>query len=141
MVDISPSKFVSHTTHDRFGSSSDPSLNGNVHYPNDIDRSLNEAATDKIRKYRSDYNNNPPTSVSFMPVITSTSGRLHSEFIRLLFLQAHRETDRFFEASGVQLVQPNRSVNLNIDGSPITSRTHTHPSHSQTSLLFTSSRG
>jgi hypothetical protein len=30
-------------------------------------------------------------------------------------------------------------VNLNIDGSPITSRTHTHPSHSQTSRLLTSS--
>jgi hypothetical protein len=30
-------------------------------------------------------------------------------------------------------------INLNIDGSPITSRTHTHPSHSQTSRLLTSS--
>jgi hypothetical protein len=38
-----------------------------------------------------------------MPAIASTSGRLHSEFIRLLFLQDHRETDRFFEGSGVQL--------------------------------------
>ena len=43
-----------------------------------------------------DYNNNPPTSVSFIPAIAGTSGRLHSEFIRLLFLQDHRETDRFF---------------------------------------------
>ena len=93
--------------HDRFGSSSDPNLNGKLHYPNpnDIDRSLNEAATDKIRKYRADYNNNPPNAVSFMPAIAGTSGRLHSEFIRLLFLQAHRETDRFFAASGVQLAQ------------------------------------
>jgi hypothetical protein len=40
-----------------------------------------------------------------MPAIASTSGRLHSEFVRLLFLQAHRETDRFFAASGVQLAQ------------------------------------
>ena len=30
-------------------------------------------------------------------------------------------------------------VNLNLDGEPITSRTHTHPSHSQTSRLLTSS--
>ena len=59
--------------------------------------------TDKIRKYRTDYNNNPPNAISFMPVIASTSGRLHSEFVRLLFLQAHRETDRFFTDSGVQL--------------------------------------
>jgi hypothetical protein len=43
--------------------------------------------------------------VSFMSSITSTSGRLHSEFVRLLFLQTHRETDRFFEASGGQLAQ------------------------------------
>jgi hypothetical protein len=40
-----------------------------------------------------------------MPVIASTSGRLHSEFVRLLFLQAD---DRFFAASGVQLAQANR---------------------------------
>ena len=94
--------------HDSFGSSSDPSLNGHLHYPNDIDKSLNEAAADKIRKYRADYNNNPLSTISFMPVIVSTSGRLHSEFIRLLFSQAHRETDRFFAASGVQLVQDHR---------------------------------
>ena len=28
----------------------------------DIDKSLNEADADKIRKYRADYNNNPPLS-------------------------------------------------------------------------------
>jgi hypothetical protein len=30
-------------------------------------------------------------------------------------------------------------INLNIDGAPITSKTHTHPSHSQTSRILTSS--
>jgi hypothetical protein len=93
-----------------------------------------------------------------MTAVTSTSGRLHSEFVRLLFLQSHRETDRFFAASGVHLAQHDRDqfhfhhavfasqvknrvvltlakesdlrINLNIDGVPITSRTHTHPSHS-----------
>ena len=103
-----------------------------------------------------------------MPAIAITSGRLHSEFIRLLFLKDHRETDRFFAASGVQSAQHNSGgiytfkcaafltqlkakvssslakaaamrVNLNIDGAPITSRSHTHPSHSQASLLLTSS--
>ena len=43
-----------------------------------------------------------------MTDIASTSGRLHSEFVRLLFLQDHRETDRFFAASGVQLAQTDR---------------------------------
>ena len=79
----------------------------------------------------------------------STSGRIHSEFIRSLFLQDHRETDRFFVTLGVQSAQSNigaffhclRSVfssmiksrvssilvktvslriNLNLDGAPIT---------------------
>jgi hypothetical protein len=30
-------------------------------------------------------------------------------------------------------------INLNLDGTPITSKSHTHPSHSQTSRLLTSS--
>ena len=125
------------------------------------DKPLNEAEADKIRKYHADYNNNPPNSISFMPAIASTSGRLHSEFVRFLFLQAHRETDRVFTGSGVHLAQQNRGdfhyrrtvfssqlnaktvsilakasslrLILNIDGSPILSKSHTHPSHSQTS--------
>jgi hypothetical protein len=36
--------------HDRFGSSSNPDLIGKLHCPNDMDKSLNEAAADKIRK-------------------------------------------------------------------------------------------
>ena len=61
-----------------------------------IDESLNQAANDKIRKYRAGYNNNPPNPVAFMSAIPGTTGRLPSEFIRLLFLQGNRETDRFF---------------------------------------------
>jgi hypothetical protein len=154
--------------HDCFDSSSDPTLNGRLHY-HDIDKSLNETVNDKIRKYRTDYNNNPPNVVAFMPAIPGTNGRLHSDFIRLLFLQAHRETDHFFAASGVQSEQSNLGVtyftfrraaflnqlkskcglllakaaalrlHLNLDGSPISCNSHTHPSHSQTSRLLTSS--
>jgi hypothetical protein len=95
---------------------------------------------------------------------------IHGEFVHLLFLQSHRETDRFFAASGFQLPQPTSGlfhyhltafssqlkakvgntvltkssdlrINLNIDGSPIASQSHTHPSHSQASeaRLLTSS--
>ncbi len=88
-----------------------------------------------------------------MSTITSTSGRLHSEFIRLLFLQDHRETDWFLQFQEFSFLKPTvdtkvRStltktstlrINLNVDGVPITSRTHTQSSHSQTSRLFTSS--
>ncbi len=86
--------------HDRMGSSADPSLNGHLKYPNNLDQLLNDADADKIRKYRADYNNRPPSAVSFMTAIASTSDRLHSEFVRILFLQTHRKTDRFFAASG-----------------------------------------
>ncbi len=126
---------------------------------------LNETVVDKIRKYRADYHNNSPSVVSFIPSIPSTSGRLHSEFNRLLFLQYHRETDRFFTTSGVQLVEHDRGlfhyrraafsaqiqtkvgstltktadlcVNLNIDGTPITSRTHTQVWVEQSSVCET----
>ncbi len=39
-----------HIVHDRVGSNSDLDLNGHLHYPNDIDKSLNETSSDKIRK-------------------------------------------------------------------------------------------
>jgi hypothetical protein len=114
--------YLQSIAHDRFGSSSDPNLNGHLHYPNDIDRSLNETVTDKIRKYRADYNNKPPNIFFFMVVVVSTFGRLHSEFVIFLFLQAHRETDRFFAVEALR-------ITLNIDRAPILSQTHTHPSH------------
>ena len=142
--------------HERWGSSSYPSLNGQLHDSADLDTPLNEAASDKIRQYLADYNNRPSHAISFMPAVTTD--RLHCERVRLLFLQAPRETDRFLAASGVQLAQSNLHhrraafssqfkskvgnilakaavlrINLNIDGAPITSRSHTHPSHSQTS--------
>jgi len=109
----------------------------------------------------------PLNDISLMSPIPSTSGRLHSEFVHLFFLRTHRETDRFCTTSRVHLPQhdrvqfhflhsdfssqltskvvrtlvktPTLRVNLNLDGTPITSRTHTHPSHSQTSRLLTSS--
>ena len=64
-----------HIVHDRVGSSTDPTLNGHLRHPNNLDHSLNDTTADKIRKYRGDYNN----------------------------LQDHRETDRFFPGLGVQL--------------------------------------
>ena len=54
-VDPVPLVLDLHIDHDRFGSNSDPRLNRHLHYPNDLDKSLNESAVDKIRKYRSDF--------------------------------------------------------------------------------------
>ncbi len=91
-----------------------------------------------------------------MPAIAGMNGRLHSDFIRLLFLQSHRETDRFFAVSGVQSAQSNLGatffhfrheavlnhlkskcglllakaatlrVTLNLDGAPNASHSHSH---------------
>ena len=46
-----------HLTHERWGSTSDPSITGHLHSsdPNDVDRPLNETDTDKIRTYHVDY--------------------------------------------------------------------------------------
>ncbi len=84
-------------THERWGSRPDPTLNGHLHNPNDLDKPLNEEAFDKIRKYRTGFNNNPPNAISFMTVIVTTSGRLHSEFVGILFLQDHRELTSFLQ--------------------------------------------
>ena len=83
--------------HERWGSSTDPTLNGHRHHPNDLDKPLNEAAADKIRKYRADYNNNPPNAISFMPAIASTSGivNLYKLIGKLtVFLQLQESTLR-----------------------------------------------
>ena len=74
-------------THDRFGSSSHVSMLSN---PQDLDAPLRLAAQRKINSYRQQYADNQ--NISFLPAIVSTSTRMHGEFLRLLFLQAHRET-------------------------------------------------
>ena len=47
--------------------------------------------------------NNPLTIRKFLfsPPIVSTSTRMHGEFLRLLVLQAHRETEAHFTATGM----------------------------------------
>jgi hypothetical protein len=54
-------------------------------YSRRVDSSVLVFSLYKIRKYRDDYNNNPPNDISFMSTITSTSGRLHSEFVDFYF--------------------------------------------------------
>jgi hypothetical protein len=50
-------------------------------------------------------------NISFLPAITSTFTRMHGEFLRLLYLQAHRETEAHFTATGVPS-QRNQSDSL-----------------------------
>ena len=83
--------------HEQWGSRCSPSLNGKLHY---LDRPLNEGVIEKILQYCVDYNNRPSNTISFLVDVVSTSDRLYCEFVYLLFLQTHRETDRFLTGSG-----------------------------------------
>jgi hypothetical protein len=57
------------------------------------------AAQRKTNAYRQTYADNQ--NISFLPAIMSTSNRMLGEFLRLLFLQAHRETKAHFTAAGL----------------------------------------
>ena len=65
--------------------------NGCLSHPQDLDAPLHIAAQRKIAAYQQQYADNQ--NISFLPAIVSTSTRMHGEFLRLLFLQAHRETE------------------------------------------------
>jgi hypothetical protein len=86
-------------TQERFWSSSHPQQNGRLTHPQDIEAPLHIAAQCKINSYRQQYADNQ--NISFLPAILSTSTRMHGEFLRLLFLQAHRETEAHFTATGM----------------------------------------
>ena len=62
----------------------------------------------KIAAYQQQYADNQ--NISFLPAIVSTSTRMHGEFLRLLFLQAHRETEAHFTASGMSSQTNNSEV-------------------------------
>ena len=95
-------------THDRFGSSTHVQQNGALSHPQDLDAPLRLAAQRKINSYRQHYADNQ--NISFLLAIMTTSSRMHGEFLRLLFLQAHRETTAHFLATGLPS-QQNRSDN------------------------------
>ena len=85
-------------THDRFGASTHVQQNGSLTHPQDLDAPLRMAAQRKIKSYRQQYAHNQ--NISFLPAIMTTFSRMHGEFLRLLFLQAHRETTAHFNATG-----------------------------------------
>ena len=58
-----------------------------------------EGAQRKIAAYQQQYADNQ--NISFLPAIVSTSTRMNGEFLRLLFLQAYRETEAHFTAAGM----------------------------------------
>jgi hypothetical protein len=87
-------------THERcYGSSSHPLQNGRLTHLQDVDAPLHIAAERKMNSFSQQDTDNQ--NISFLPAIISTSTRMHGEFLRLLFLQAHRETEAHFTATGM----------------------------------------
>ena len=84
-------------THERFGSSSHPQQNGLLTHH--IDAPLRVAAQRKIQSCRQQYAANH--NISSLPAIFSTFTRMHGEFWRLRFLQAHRETEAHCTSTGM----------------------------------------
>jgi hypothetical protein len=95
-------------THDRIGSSFHVQHNGSLSHKQDLDAPLRMGAQRKINSYRQQYADNQ--NISFLPAIMTTSSRMHGVFLRLLFLQAHRETTAHFHSTGLPS-QQNRSDN------------------------------
>jgi len=56
-------------------------------------RILERTARTKVDRYRAGY---AALKYAFLPCVISTSGRLHGEFLRLLYIIAHRRTVNWF---------------------------------------------
>ena len=82
-------------THDLFGCSTQRTNGSLTHRVSSTgapqpDGVLKNATSKQIRHYRQLYADKPDP-VIFLPVAVNTSGRIYEDFVRLLFLYAHRE--------------------------------------------------
>ena len=66
----------------------DVSLNGSLRNAQP-DKVLETAAPTKVRRYREAYATRPGVTYAFLPCVISTSGRIHGEFLRFLYILAH----------------------------------------------------
>ena len=65
----------------------------------DLDLALNLRARKEVAKYRDDYLA-PDHRRAFLPAVVSTSGRIHGEPLRVLYILADIKTNQFFSNSG-----------------------------------------
>ena len=86
--------------HDFIGDARDVLRHGTLRNPDRPDQLLNQAAADKIRSYREPYSRN--RSLAFLPACMSTSGRIHSEFLRLLYFLADKQASAYFTDLGYE---------------------------------------
>ena len=86
--------------HDFIGAGRSGLTQGQLRNPDNPDRILESAAADKIRNYRDAYAVN--RQVAILPACMSTSGRIHGEFLRLLFFLSNKQADDYFAALGYE---------------------------------------
>jgi len=86
--------------HDFIGAGRSGHTQGQLRNPDNPDRILESAASDKIRTYRDPYQRN--RQVAFLLACMSTSGSIHGEFLRLLFFLSNKQADDYFAALGYE---------------------------------------
>ena len=77
------------------------SLNGKLRHAQP-DKLLEAAARTKVHRYREAYATRSGITYAFLPCVMSTSGRIHGEFLRFLYILAHRRTKRWFGRLGYE---------------------------------------
>ena len=85
---------------DLIGDARDVLRKGTLRNPDRPDQLLDQAAADKTRNYREPYARN--RSLAFLPACMSTSGRIHSEFLRLLYFLSDNQASDYFTALGYE---------------------------------------
>jgi len=78
---------------DRISSSTQHGLNGKLR----LGDYLNARACSKIGKFRRDY---AAKNIAFAPAILSVAGKIHPEFLRLLWVLADMQTVKYFNLDG-----------------------------------------
>ena len=78
---------------DRIGSSLQHGLNGKLQ----LGDYLNARATIKNRRYKRDY---AVKNIAFAPAILSVAGKIHPEFLRLVWVLADMQTVKYFNLVG-----------------------------------------
>jgi hypothetical protein len=84
--------------HDFVGAGHNGLNQGQLRNPDNPDKLLDSAAADKIRYYRAPYRQN--RHVAFLPACMTTSGRIHGEFLQLLYFMSNKQAVGYFEPLG-----------------------------------------
>ena len=86
--------------HDFIGAGRSGLNQGQLRNPDNPDHILESSTANKIRNYRDAYVVN--SQVAFLPACMTTLGRIHGEFLRLLFFLSNKQVDDYFAALGYE---------------------------------------